>query len=79
MSEEEEKPVVTTEKVEGIPLYLIPKAISDLIKKKGEAVFQIMVERKLHHSYTVKVETFEEHAERVKQEESATEEGDGHD
>lgn len=79
MSEGEEKPAVTTEQVEGIPLYLIPKAIADLIKKKGEAVFQIMVERKLHHSYTVKVETFEEHAERVKQEESAPEEGDGHD
>ena len=79
MSEGEEKPPVTTEKVEGIPLYLIPKAISDLIKKKGEAVFQIMVERKLHHRYTVKVETFEEHAERVKQESLAPEEGDGHD
>jgi len=79
MSEEEEKPAVTTEKVEGIPLYLIPRAIADLIKKKGETVFQIMVERKLHHRYTVKVETFEEHAERVKQEESAPEEGDGHD
>jgi len=79
MSEDEEKPAVTTEKVEGIPLYLIPRAISDLIKKKGETVFQIMVERKLHHRYTVKVETFEEHAERVKQEESAPEEGDGHD
>jgi len=79
MSEGEEKPVVTTEQVEGIPLYLIPRAIADLIKKKGEAVFQIMVERKLHHRYTVKVETFEEHAERVKQEELATEEGDVHD
>jgi len=79
MSEEEEKPAVTTEKVEGIPLYLIPRAIADLIKKKGETVFQIMVERKLHHRYTVKVETFEEHAERVKLEESAPEEGDGHD
>jgi hypothetical protein len=79
MSDGEEKPAVTTEKVEGIPLYLIPKAIADLIKKKGEAVFQIMVERKLHHRYTVKVETFEEHAERVKQEESAPEEGDEHD
>ena len=79
MSEGEEKPAVTTEQVEGIPLYLIPKAIADLIKKKGEAVFQIMVERKLHHRYTVKVQTFEEHAERVKQESLAPEEGDGHD
>ena len=73
----EQKPEVTTEKIEGIPLYLIPKAIADLIKKKGESVFHIFVERKFHHRYTVKVETFDEHAERVKQEEPAPKEGDG--
>ena len=78
MSDEEHKPAVTTEKVEDIPLYLIPKAIADLIKKKGEAVFQIIVERKFHHRYTVKVETFDEHAQRVNQEDPAPEEGDGH-
>ena len=75
---DDERPAVTTEKVEGIPLYLIPKAIADQIKKKGEAVFQIIVERKFHHRYTVKVETFDEHADRVKQESPAPEEGDGH-
>ena len=53
MPDEEKKPTITTEKIEGIPLYLIPKAIADQIKKKGEAVFQIMVERKFHHRYTV--------------------------
>ena len=78
MPGEEQKPGVTTEKVEGIPLYLIPKAIADQIKKKGEAVFQIIVERKFHHRYTVKVETFDEHAQRVNQEEPAPKEGDGH-
>jgi hypothetical protein len=78
MPGEEQKPGVTTEKIEGIPLYLIPKAIADLIKKKGESGFHIFVERKFHHRYTVKVETFGEHAERLKQEESAPEEGDGH-
>ena len=41
------KPEVTTEKIEGIPLYLIPKAIADQIKKKGEAVFQILVETEI--------------------------------
>ena len=76
---EEKKPEVTTEKIEGIPLYLIPKAIADLIKKKGESVFHIFVERKFHHRYTVKVETFDEHMERVKQEEPAPEEGGGND
>jgi len=78
MPTEEKKPEVSTEKIEGIPLYLIPKAIADQIKKKGEAVFQILVERKFHHRYTVKVETFDEHAERVNKEEPAPEEGDGH-
>ena len=78
MSTEEKKPTGRTEKIEGIPLYLIPKAIADQIKKKGEAVFQILVERKFHHRYTVKVETFDEHAQRVNQEEPAPEEGDGH-
>jgi protein-L-isoaspartate O-methyltransferase len=77
MSTEEKKPTGTTEKIEGIPLYLIPKAIADQIKKKGEAVFQILVERKFHHRYTVKVESFDEHAERVNQEELAPEEGEG--
>jgi len=78
MPDEEQKPAVTTENVEGIPLYLIPKAIADQIKKKGTAVFQILVERKFHHSYTVKVETFDEHAKRVNPEEPSPEEGDGH-
>jgi len=76
MSDEEHKPAVTTEKVEDIPLYLIPKAIADQIKKKGKAVFQILVERKFHHRYTVKVETFDEHAKRVKPGEPLYEEGD---
>ena len=78
MPDEEMKPTVTTEKIEGIPLYLIPKAIADLIKKKGKSVFQIIVERKFHHRYTVKVESFDEHAERVNQEELAPQEGEGH-
>ena len=71
MPDEEKKPDVSVEKIEGIPLYLIPKAIADLIKKKGKSVFQIIVERKFHHRYTVKVESFDEHAERVNQEETA--------
>jgi hypothetical protein len=78
MPDEEKKPDVSIEKIEGIPLYLIPKAIADLIKKKGKSVFQIIVERKFHHRYTVKVESFDEHAERVNQEELAPEEGEGH-
>jgi len=78
MPDEEKKPDVSVEKIEGIPLYLIPKAIADLIKKKGKSVFQIIVERKFHHRYTVKVESFDEHTERVNQEELAPQEGEGH-
>jgi hypothetical protein len=78
MPDEEKKPEVTTEKIDGIPLYLIPKAIADQIKKKGDAVFQILVTKKFHHRYTVKVETFDEHADRVKQEEPAPVDGDRH-
>lgn len=48
---------VETECVEGIPLYLIPKVISDQIKKKREAVFTISVERRFNHRYTVSVQS----------------------
>ena len=78
MPNEDKIPAGSTEKIEGIPLYLIPKAIADQIRKKGDAVFQILVERKFHHKYTVNVETLNEHTQRVNQEEPAREEGDGH-
>lgn len=78
MSDEESGPAGTTEKIDGIPLYLIPKAIADQIKNKGHAVFQIQVERKFQHQYTVKVETLNEHVQRVKQETAIREKGDGH-
>ena len=79
MPGKEQRPEVSIEKIEGIPLYLISATIANQIKKKGEAVFQIRVEKKFHHRYTVNVETFTEHAERVKQMKSARNEGDGHD
>ena len=78
MPDEEKKPDVSVEKIEGIPLYLIPKAIADQIKKKGDAVFQILVTKKFHHRYTVKVETSNEYAQRAQEEEPARKEGDGH-
>ncbi|MFA6362890.1 hypothetical protein [Methanoregula sp.] len=79
MPGKEQKPEVSTEKIEGIPLYLISATIANQIKKKGEAVFQIRVEKKFHHRYTVNVETFDEHTERVKLVEPVRNEGDGHD
>jgi hypothetical protein len=42
--------------------------IQQEIKKKGESVFSIFVERRLHHQYRVRVETFFEHAHRARQE-----------
>ena len=78
MPDEEKKPEGTTEKIDGIPLYLIPKAIADQIKKKGDAVFQILVTKKFKHRYTVKVETSDEYAQRTQEEEVPRLEGDGH-
>ena len=78
MPDEDKTSADLAERIEGIPLYLIPKAIADQIKKKGDAVFQILVTKKFHHRYTVKVESFEEHSQTVKPEDPAREEGDGH-
>ena len=41
--------------VPTVPLFLIPKVIQEQIKKKGESVFSIFVERRLHHQYRVRV------------------------
>jgi len=78
MSDDTDGVAVASEHIEGIPLYLIPKTIAEEIKKKGHGVFQIHVERKFHHQYTVKVETLDDRAMRMNQEEPAPEEGDGH-
>jgi len=71
-------PAVTTEKIENIPLYLIPKTIADQIRKKGETVFGIAVSRKFHHQYTITLETSDDHQHPVNQDCPAHEEGDGH-
>jgi len=51
-----------------VPLFLVPKAIQEQIKKRGEAVFSILVERRARHQYRVRVETFSEHSRRVERE-----------
>ena len=78
MPGEEPQPEKTTEKIDGIPLYLIPKAIADQIRIKGKGVFRILVERTIHHRYCVKVETFDEHAGKVRAEDT-TNSGKKHD
>jgi len=52
-------------RIPSVPLFLIPKVIQEQIKKKGTSVFSIFVERRLHHQYRVRVETFFEHSRRV--------------
>jgi hypothetical protein len=54
-------------RVPAVPLFLIPKVIQEQIKKKGTSVFSIFVERRLHHQYRVRVETFFEHSRRARQ------------
>ena len=74
---DEKAPAGTTEKIEGIPLYLIPKIIADMIRKKGNTVFRILVIRKFHHRYSVHIETFDEHVTQVKKTGVPREEGEG--
>ena len=78
MPGEEKTQEGTTEKSEGIPLFLVPNFVADLVRKKGTKVFRILVERKFHHKYAVTVETFAEYEERLQRESPAGTEGDGH-
>jgi hypothetical protein len=61
-----------TARVPSVPLFLIPKVIQEQIKKKGTSVFSIFVERRLHHQYRVRVETFFEHSHRARQKKTKT-------
>jgi hypothetical protein len=71
-------PAVTTGKIEGIPLFLIPNAISILIRRHGDAILRIQVDRKFHHRYTVNAETLTGHSETVNPDCPVPEGGDGH-
>lgn len=55
------------ERIEGVPLYLIPKVIADHIREKRESVFQITASRVREHRYRIVVETFDEHAQQARQ------------
>ena len=52
-------PDIASEQIEGIPLYLIPRAIKDQIQKKREAVASIDVRQGVGHFYTITVTTSE--------------------
>jgi hypothetical protein len=66
MSGEPSGPGHQEERIEGVPLYLIPKVIADHIREKREAVFQITIIRVREHRYRIVVETFDEHAQQAK-------------
>lgn len=40
-----------------VPLYLLPRAIAELIRRKGNAVYRISVKRTHWHHYNVSVRT----------------------
>ena len=78
MSDEVTNPAVTKDKRDGIPLYLISNVIEALVKKHGDAIFQIIIQRKQHHKFTITVENKAEQLLSVNPESPAPEEGDGH-
>lgn len=43
--------------VPEVPLWLLPQAVAQLIRRKGEAVYRISVVRTHYHHYNVSVRT----------------------
>lgn len=66
MSGDPAAPGIREERIEGVPLYLVPKVIADHIREKRESVFQITVGRVREHRYRIVVETFDEHTQRAR-------------
>ena len=52
-------PEMGSEQMKGIPLYLIPRAIADQIRKKREAIASIDVRQGAGHFFTITVKTSE--------------------
>ena len=67
MSGEPSAPVIHEERIEGVPLYLVPKVIADHIREKRELIFQITASQVREHRYRIVVETFDEHAQQARQ------------
>lgn len=65
MPDDPGEPGTVEKRIEGVPLYLVPKVIADHIREMREAVFQINVRRTKEHRYRIVVETFNEHTQRV--------------
>lgn len=41
--------------VSDVPLYLIPQAVSDVIKKYGDTIVEVRIKRTLGHSFVLRV------------------------
>ncbi|MDO8873936.1 MAG: hypothetical protein Q7V05_14590 [Methanoregula sp.] len=52
-------PGINSELMAGIPLYLIPRAIADQIKKKREAIVYIEARPEKGHFFTITIKTSE--------------------
>jgi hypothetical protein len=59
MTDEVDLPEMGSEQIDDIPLYLIPRAIKELIQKKREAVAYIEVRPGRGHFFTITVKTSE--------------------
>lgn len=59
MTDGVDSPEMDSEQMEGIPLYLIPRAIADQIRKKREAVAYIEVRPEKGHFFTITIKTSE--------------------
>jgi hypothetical protein len=60
-----------------VPLYLIPKAIADLIRKNGEGIFRIVATRQGYHYYQITIEKIGEQPKPVPDEKTEIKNGDG--
>jgi hypothetical protein len=68
-----------TETINCVPLYLVPKTISDLILKKRDAVTLITIDRGFNGCFTVIIKTRDDTIPKVRRKGPMRPEGDHHD
>jgi hypothetical protein len=50
------RPSPEEDRTSTVPLFLVPRAVADLIRRHGRAVREIHVRRTRNHHYTVEIE-----------------------
>ena len=68
-----------TETINGVPLYLVPKTISDLILRKRDAVTLITIDRGFNGCFTVITKTRDDTIPKVRRKGRVHPEGNHHD